>query len=355
MALSSDEHALLVTTCGNMNTAASTCREVLEMLRSLGNTGVVDIATHNNAAEPHANATNIFHVLSNGTAVLGTKGESGAAGWEGYYDLRFDRVEDTKSYNLVFLAANRGETPPDGPTIRTYYAITDSGGNLIDPQSTAYSLTDLQIGMIEWNCACSDGYHTVRIAARVGNISSTGNDKTSNFSIYVDNEIGGNYRFFEFNYSSFLPVLTNVISLGLPGRVFSTAYLGTAATVTSDRREKTGISALDSKAIDFVKALRPVQYTVRHGKSNLAEPDEKGDPTSVEIIPGTRRHWGLIAQEVKEAMTSAGYEDAAVWCLADKDDPDSRQSLRYEELIAPMIKVIQNQQERIEALERKVA
>ena len=77
MALSANESALLTETCTNMNIAANTCREALEMLRSLGNTGVVDIATHNNAETPHADAANLVHIVSNNMVMAGVQGVGG--------------------------------------------------------------------------------------------------------------------------------------------------------------------------------------------------------------------------------------------------------------------------------------
>ena len=41
--------------------------------------------------------------------------------------------------------------------------------------------------------------------------------------------------------------------------------------------------------------------------------------------------------------------------LEDKTDPDSRQSLRYEEFIAPLIKAVQELTVRLEAAEAKLA
>jgi hypothetical protein len=58
---------------------------------------------------------------------------------------------------------------------------------------------------------------------------------------------------------------------------------------------------------------------------------------------GTRTHYGLIAQEVKEVLEQIGKndEDFAGWILSNKDDPNSQQSLRYHEFISPIIKSIQ--------------
>ena len=54
---------------------------------------------------------------------------------------------------------------------------------------------------------------------------------------------------------------------------------------------------------------------------------------------------GLIAQEVKQTLDAVGIgsTEFAGWCLTDKNNPDSTQSLRYSEFIAPIIKSIQEQ------------
>lgn len=156
-----------------------------------------------------------------------------------------------------------------------------------------------------------------------------------------------------FSQSCIVPLTGITASLGTSGLPFNTAYFSTAASVVSDRREKSGVGAIGSEVVDFIKALRPVQYTVKNGRQKVLGADEQGNATDVETIPGTRTHWGFVAQEVKDAMTQAGIEDAAVWCLADKDDPDSRQSLRYEELIAPLVKAVQVLAAKVEALEGK--
>ncbi len=67
--------------------------------------------------------------------------------------------------------------------------------------------------------------------------------------------------------------------------------------------------------------------------------------------PGARTHFGLIAQEVKAALDQAGVDDFAGWVLEDKDDPNSTQSLRYDQFIAPLIKAVQELAARVAALE----
>ena len=63
--------------------------------------------------------------------------------------------------------------------------------------------------------------------------------------------------------------------------------------------------------------------------------------------PGRRFHYGLIAQEVKESLDEAGV-DASIW----KQDPTTgSQALAYTELIAPLIRAVQELSERLARLE----
>jgi hypothetical protein len=154
-------------------------------------------------------------------------------------------------------------------------------------------------------------------------------------------------------------------TLGTSGNAWAGIYSQTAVTVTSDVRAKTDIQDSDL-GLDFIMKLRPISYRLAVGRTErVIDPDATGpflpgQEAKVEIpYEGTRRHYGLPAQNVKEAL---GDLDAAIWSLDDPTNPDSRQALRYEELIAPLIKAMQEQQKmierqtaRIDALEKRLA
>ena len=363
MALSASESELLTQTCENMNIAANTCREVLEMLRSLGNTGVVDIATHNNAADAHANVASLAHISGNETLLVGPAGYCNSSnthqndtpnalrllGSGGFYAV------GSGSKGSLLWSCVSNKTKNNAPGLQTFLLESDSNGDI------ANSVHNRTISTNRSFYTFLDGsdVKTVRCAlnAHWNGLSLSGDPDNGWVSFIMTTSSGTETNTFYFSHTCIAPLSGITASLGRATLPFDTAYLATAATVTSDRREKSGIGALDAKAVDFIKALRPVQFTLKNGRQEILETAEDGTPTNVEVTPGVRHHWGLIAQEVQEALASAGYDpsNCAVWSLADKNDPDSRQALRYEELIAPMIKVIQNQQERIEALERKVA
>ena len=118
-------------------------------------------------------------------------------------------------------------------------------------------------------------------------------------------------------------------NLGSGGSPWNGGTVQNAFTVISDAREK----IVDDKpplGLDFIRSLRPVSFRWKNNDK--------------------RSHWGLLAQEVKAACDGAGV-DFGVWVLSDVDDPESRQGLRYEELIAPLIKAVQELSARVEALE----
>ena len=99
----------------------------------------------------------------------------------------------------------------------------------------------------------------------------------------------------------------------------------------SDKRKKRNIKDLViDKAKSFIMALKPREYKFIK-----------------ELSHSDRLHHGFIAQEVKEAMQDD-------WGVYIHDKEIDFIGLRYDELIADMVAVIQDQEKRIEALERAI-
>lgn len=98
---------------------------------------------------------------------------------------------------------------------------------------------------------------------------------------------------------------------------------------TSDKRKKKCIkSIVIDKARTFIMTLKPKEFKFKEGTSG-------------------RKHHGFIAQEVKEAMNDD-------WGLYVEDKETDFIGLRYDEIIADLVAVVQDQEKRIEALERMV-
>jgi hypothetical protein len=94
--------------------------------------------------------------------------------------------------------------------------------------------------------------------------------------------------------------------------------------VTSARSAKTDIESLADKHSVLFDNLVPRSFKYAHGKSG-------------------RLHYGLVLDELKDAMDAAGLseEECAAYCLIDPDDPDGMGGIRYSELIALCIREIQ--------------
>lgn len=124
-------------------------------------------------------------------------------------------------------------------------------------------------------------------------------------------------------------------------------YTATAIQNRSDARDKTDIRDTEL-GLDFIKALRPVDYRWDY-RTDYVDYDDDGNPVQVEKDGSrkrTRFHHGLIAQEVAEtAFDFGGLQDHSI------NGGGDVMSLGYTELIAPLIKSVQELSARIEAVE----
>lgn len=147
------------------------------------------------------------------------------------------------------------------------------------------------------------------------------------------------------------PVTDNSVTCGKSGLRWSAVWAANGAIQTSDERAKTDI-APSALGLDFIRSLKPVSYRWKIGGNRVTSTAEDGSILEVEPLPGKRTHYGLVAQQVKEALDRSGVGDFAGWVLEDQDKPDSAQHLRYDQFIAPLIKAVQELSERLEELER---
>jgi len=90
-----------------------------------------------------------------------------------------------------------------------------------------------------------------------------------------------------------------------------------AWTITSDRRLKSNIGN-SNLGLNFISKLRPVSYTRNNDQQQKTE-------------------YGLIAQEIEEALKEEGVNNPAMITVTDEGNYE----LRYNDLLAPMIKAIQ--------------
>ncbi len=124
----------------------------------------------------------------------------------------------------------------------------------------------------------------------------------------------------------------NQHDLGASNERWSVVYAANGSINTSDKNEKNTIVESDL-GLDFIKKLKPISY-----KWN------KDDG---------KTHYGLIAQDVEETLTGIGKTVSDFGGIHKEDD--SPMGIGYSELIAPLIKALQEASAKIETLEAKVA
>ena len=137
-----------------------------------------------------------------------------------------------------------------------------------------------------------------------------------------------------------------------------------SVTEVSDERLKEQIEDT-TLGVDFIKRLRPVSYKFKdraaeYETATQTVVDESGEEVeeSVQILKQpalthTRKHQGLIAQEVKQVLDDIGMDSSEFGGYVDGNISGNgdRYALRYQQFSSPLIKAVQELTARIEELE----
>ena len=157
--------------------------------------------------------------------------------------------------------------------------------------------------------------------------------------------------------TAWYPFSDTSYNLGSSTYKWNNIYNRVSTINTSDQREKKDIVPSDL-GLAFINDLNPVSYRFIVGQNKEVLDangdrvlDANGRPT-YEPEPGLRYHYGLVSQEVKQAVDLHTQKDFAGWILYDPEDPDSGQGLRYGEFIGPLIKAVQELSARVALLEQ---
>ncbi len=158
--------------------------------------------------------------------------------------------------------------------------------------------------------------------SNTGNLNTAlGYDAGANLSSGSNNTVVG------YNAQAPNPTASNQVRIG--NTAVSYAGIQVAWTITSDRRLKSDIKP-SNLGLEFIQTLRPVSYFRSNNERREIE-------------------YGFIAQEVEAALNSTG---AAGNGIISKDS-EGVYSVRYNDLIAPLVKAVQEQQQMIEELKKE--
>lgn len=311
--------------------------EALQAIKNANFSGPGDIADHeaDKSAHPNLiathkedpNAHNFFNKLGIGNSVVGSNkkteiSESNNCSWVGLTGL-----------------VNGSATP--------YPAVVFTVGNA---EGTDVALpVGAVFGGFQWR-----GYANGENKA-YGNIRSYLTDEFNSLISFAVTYNGIYQNSLWVQGASTAPAIDNQMDLGSVNHRFKDLFLVNQPTVSSDKRNKENVEVIDAGTAEaFINALEPVSFTLKAADSVVTEADEEGNVQSTRGVEGKRKHMGFLAQDVKTALDESGVGDCGLWCLSDKDDPESMQGLRYDELIAPMLAVIKSQQARIKQIEEKL-
>lgn len=296
MALTADQSALLTSAVEKLNQSVEINKQVLEIVKSVGNTGVVDIATHNNDPDAHKNFDTVH--ASSGFEI-GTSYNTERA-----YARFIRSVNESQTYGTLELNtyACQGATSPEtgatGFSIRNFYFVQD-WSKFINDQSFYISSISARLGytgedsektyttthLLQYGV--QDGKNVIYIG--IGNTTGTGNSQ-----FYFEEGC------FRCNYTT--------SDLGVSSNPWKDCYLQNSPIVSSDERLKQDIEEVPE---DVFKAWARVSFKQYRFKEAVAS---KGDEA--------RKHVGLIAQHILAAFEAEGLDatDYGIVCHDSWDD-----------------------------------
>ncbi len=280
----------------------------------------------------------------------------------GHFSLLFNTIgEENTASGRQSLYSNTTGTSNTATGSQSLYSETTAVGNTASGAQSLYSDTtgfDNTASGISSLWSNTTGAENTATGDQALQSNTTGNDNTAigGFALYANttgnantaigtsagdtNLSGSNNTFLGTSADALVGGLTNATAVGHGAKVDAANHIRIGdSSVTqiggqvawsnlSDARHKSNVRDLDLGR-DFVMALRPVSFTVNGGDG--------------------RTDMGFLAQEV-EALLGDGYNVLGVGA-----DPERTLSLRYTDLIAPLVKAVQEQQAQLAAQARTIA
>ena len=253
------------------------------------------------------------------------------------------------------------------------YTTLKSGGSVAfatgapnPDNTTGASLMIYHNGYLYANNVNVSGTITATSGSFTGSIySSSGTIGSASFSsitggVYVNGQVRANQLYSAGSTANYLygatyfyadavtynvrPASNNSYYLGTTNFRWTSIWQTSGSVTGSDASLKDDIIDIEN-GVDFILKLKPRQYRMKDGQ---------------------RKHYGFIAQEVKEAIDLSGVQDVGIYIdpfinpteeeqkeFEEYGTENAKKALRYEEFIAPMVQTIQHLNERIEILESR--
>ena len=297
MALSQDQSELLQTAVENLNQSVAVNKEVLEIVKSVGNTGAVDIAAHNNDLNAHPE----FNILVAKKYVFVTSRsfDGSTSGSEPCAIRLGTQVTDGRFGNAIIEMYSRLKGSGNVyPTIRFNSVIeeNDSSAAKVVGNMAARVYKD---GSPKTRCSVNMRYALAGYHMYLG-IDNSDNDALKDAGNAGITQVWLQPRFFGPNAP---------IDLGDSSFQWKDCYLQNSPIVSSDRRLKQDFAEVPEAVF---KAWAKVNFQVYKFKEAVAK---KGEAEA-------RKHVGLVAQDIIEAFEAQGLSafDYGIVCHDEWDD-----------------------------------
>jgi len=274
----------------------------------------------------------------------GTNISSGGSGWAlggnlGTVDgvigtgTNFIGTRDNVPLNFIVNNQRAGRIEAAGATANTFYG-SQSGNVNTGFGNSAFGQRALFFNTLG-SSNTANGYfsllsNTIGDSNTANGASSLGNNTTGNFNTAFGRNAGSNITTGSNNIAigsnAQVPTATADNQVRIGNGFITSASIQVAWTVTSDKRWKSDIKNSDL-GLGFISRLRPVSYFRNNDESK-------------------KREYGFIAQELEAALNKSSETNTG---MIAKDD-QGMYSVRYNDLMAPMVKAIQEQQKMIDSL-----
>jgi len=168
------------------------------------------------------------------------------------------------------------------------------------------------------------------------------------FQFYV----GTNLKLRLENSGNIVPGVNDSADIGNSSFRFDDIFATNGTIDTSDERRKDNVKDT-SLGLDFVNKLKPKEYKWKDYDYEYIERQDGEEPKTItKTKTFKRKHQGLLAQDVEKALKDIGLTNDDFAGIVYDEESDIY-GLRYSQLIAPLIKAVQELSAKVEELEKK--
>jgi len=257
----------------------------------------------------YSNTTGDYNTASGGSALFSntTGSANTASGLQALFSNTTGNENTASGFYALYSNTTGNENTASGHV--ALYSNTTGSANTASGRSALFSNTT--------------GDYNTASGSDALLLNTTGNNNTT-FGYYAGSEITTGSNNIAIGNNAQVPTATSSNQIKIGNSSITYAGVQVAWSLTSDKRWKSDIQP-SNLGLDFISKLKPVSYTRNNDELK-------------------KREYGFIAQDLEETLNVSGASDNGI---ISKDDA-GMYSVRYNDLMSPMVKAIQEQQTMIQ-------